>query len=89
MAPAVRNASDNDFDTILREGQAATRRVLDQELAKLTTKTAIYDPLSAFKTAPSLSETVSAGGGLYLVQRPGAPVPRSLPRCADQSAGRH
>ena len=58
----IENASDNDFDTILREGQAATRRVLDQELAKLTNKTAIYDPLSAFKAAPSLSETVSAGG---------------------------
>ena len=58
----VENAGDSNFNSILREGQAAVRRVLDQELAKLPNKTAIYDPLSAFKAASSLSETVSTGG---------------------------
>jgi len=58
----VENAGDSNFDAILREGQAAVRRVLDQELTKLPNKTAIYDPLSAFKATPSLSETVSTGG---------------------------
>jgi len=58
----VENAGESDYNTILRDSQTAVRRVLDKELAKLTQKTAIFDPLSSLKATSNLGQTISSGG---------------------------